>query len=83
MDKITLDEWLLKKLGAVDSKVELCDESGQTLGYFLTPDCYRKMMVEWAKAQVSDDELERARRQEGGRLFSDVIAELRARCAGQ
>jgi predicted AAA+ superfamily ATPase len=83
MEKITVDECIRKKLASVESKVELCDETGKTLGFFMTPDRYRKMVTEWAKAQVSDEELERARGRTGGRLFSDVIAELRARCAGQ
>ena len=67
MGKITLDENLRKKLEAAGPKVELCDETGRTLGYFMTPDYELKMMYAWAKAQVSDEELERASHEVGGR----------------
>ena len=34
MTKVTIDESLRSKLNGMDDQVELCDESGQTMGPF-------------------------------------------------
>jgi hypothetical protein len=41
-------------------EVELCDESGRKIGHFLSDDLYRRVIYDWANAQISDDDANRA-----------------------
>jgi hypothetical protein len=66
MSKVMLDRQLQEKLNGVAFPVELCDESGKTLGHLLPTELYYKLVYAWAKAQVSDEELERAAQEPGG-----------------
>jgi len=75
MNRVILDEASRAKLRGVD-EVELCDESGRPLGHFLSEELYRRLLFDWANAQISDEELERRRRQPGGRVLADIWARL-------
>ena len=75
MNKVMLDEAVRAKLCNAD-EVELCDESGQEVGHFLSTQLYRRLLYDWANAQVTDDELERRRRQPGGRTLAEIWARL-------
>ncbi|OHB84305.1 MAG: hypothetical protein A2V98_18725 [Planctomycetes bacterium RBG_16_64_12] len=75
MNRVILDEAARAKLRGVD-EVELCDESGQPLGHFLSDALYRRLLYDWANAQISDEELERRRRQPGGHALADIWARL-------
>jgi len=75
MDKLTIDSSLRDRLGGLQSGLELCDETGQTLGYFVPvvhddPELYRR-----AAAQISDEELERRRREPGKRRTTQEVLE--------
>lgn len=39
--------------------VKLCDESGEIIGYALTPEQARRLEVELAKVEISKEELDR------------------------
>ncbi|MFH1920482.1 MAG: hypothetical protein ABIP48_11430 [Planctomycetota bacterium] len=75
MNRVILDEPARAKLRGVD-EVELCDESGRPLGHFLSEELYRRLLFDWANAQISDEELQRRRRQPGGRALADIWARL-------
>ncbi|MHB1037390.1 MAG: hypothetical protein ACYC35_25335 [Pirellulales bacterium] len=76
MTKVILDDNLRAKLRNVD-EVELCDESGRGLGHFLSEGLYRRLLYNWANAQVTDEELERRRQQPGGRSLAEIWTQLR------
>jgi hypothetical protein len=76
MSKLVLDPALRAKLNNLDSDVEVCDESGNTIGYFLSAEWHHELLYTWAKAQVTDEELEEARRQTGGRPLEDILKDL-------
>lgn len=78
MNKVVLDEPLRAKLQGLAEQVELHDESGQILGQFLPQQVYHRLVCEWAKAQVSDDELDRIRREPGGRTTAEVLQRLKS-----
>lgn len=80
MQKVTLDPSLGAQFNGLKSEVELCDETGRTVGYFL-PANWHQALYAWANAQVSDEELETARRQTGGRPLADILARLEKPCA--
>jgi hypothetical protein len=76
MQKVTLDASLRSKLNNLDREVELCDESGATVGYFLPATWHQQLLYAWAKAQFTDEELELARQQKGGRTLAEILADL-------
>jgi hypothetical protein len=75
MNKLVLDPALRLKLN-LETEVEVCDEDGRTIGFFLPAAWHRDLLYSWAKANVSDEELDRARRQPGGRPLSEILARL-------
>ena len=76
MTKVTLDESLKSKLNGLAEQVELCDETGQTVGHFLPPDLYRELLLAWADSQISPEELERRRREPRGRTLAEIWKSL-------
>ena len=77
MNKVMLDETLRSKLNGLDTRLELCDESGRTLGYFLPAAEVDRSLYAWAHEQFTDEELELARRQPGGRTTAQVLDHLK------
>jgi hypothetical protein len=76
MNKVIVDDALRCKLNGLDSDVEFCDEAGRTLGHYVPEDFYNKLMYAWLKAQISDDEVERLRKQTGGRPLAEIWKRL-------
>jgi hypothetical protein len=79
MTRVILDADVQAKLPRLDQQLELCDPSGQTLGFFLTVEQYEQLLVEWAKLKFPEDELERGWNEPGERTTPEVIARLRQR----
>ncbi|NQU20538.1 MAG: hypothetical protein HQ567_04595 [Candidatus Nealsonbacteria bacterium] len=75
MTRVVLDEAVQAKLRGVD-EVEFVDRSGHKVGHFLSEKVYHRLLYDWANAQISDEELERRRRQPGGRSLEDIWARL-------
>jgi len=77
MTRVIVDASLQVKLPQLDSSFEFCDESGRTLGYYVpAPDQLREL-YDWAKAQFTDEEVERARREPGELTTAEVLARLK------
>ena len=75
MTKVVVDQGLFATLRSVD-EVELCDESGRSLGHFLSKKLYRRLLYDWANAQITDEELQRRREAPGGRTLAEIWARL-------
>ena len=75
MTRVVLDEAVQAKLRDVD-EVEFVDRSGRKVGHFLSEKVYRRLLYDWANAQISDEELDRRRRQPGGRTLAEIWARL-------
>jgi len=73
MQKIVIDESLRTRLNNCAAELEFLDESGKTLGFFLPPDWHHELLYAWAKTQVTDQELDLARREEGGQSLSAFL----------
>jgi hypothetical protein len=56
--------------------LELCDESGATVGRFLPEEAYRRLIYDWMKSQISDEELDRRLNQPAGRSLAEIWKEL-------
>jgi hypothetical protein len=76
MTKLVVDPTLRTKLENVESELELCDESGRTLGYFVPATQNLRELYDWAKTQITDEELERRKNEPGGRTTAEVLARL-------
>jgi hypothetical protein len=80
MTRLLIDPVLRARLHNLDGELELCDESGQTLGHFLPAERYRELLYQRARAEFSDQkELEEAReeiRATKGLTTAEAIAHL-------
>jgi hypothetical protein len=59
MHKIVLDADLRAKLHDLAQQVEVQDENGNMVGYFVPRRVFRDLLVAWSEAVVPDDEVER------------------------
>jgi hypothetical protein len=73
MSKITLDATLRSKLNGLNEELEVCDESGETLGHFVPTDDYRKLIYLVAELQNphTKEKLEALRNQTGGMTLAE------------
>jgi hypothetical protein len=76
MSKVIVDDDLGAKLNGLEADVELCAPSGESLGFFVPRDEYVKRVYAWAKAEVSDEELQRISEEPGGRPLADIWKRL-------
>jgi hypothetical protein len=77
MVQLNLDSDQLNKLSGVED-AQVYDSSGRLVGHFLSEELYRRLLYDWANAQVTDEELERRRRSPAGRTLSEIFARLQA-----
>ena len=78
MVRVVVKPEILKQLHQLDCELELCDETGQMLGYFVpVGDEDLKEDYEWARRAVSDEELAQARAEPGGRTLHEIMRDLR------
>ena len=74
MTKITIDSETRAKLNGLKDFFQVCDESGQTLGYFLPPGFLKYL------SPFSDEEIERRRQQpRTGRPLKEILNDLESR----
>jgi len=71
MNKVLLNDAVCTELRDLE-EAELCDRSGQTVGHFLSETLYRRLLYDWANAQISDEELQRRLQQPGGRTLAEI-----------
>ena len=48
MIKLTLDPELRERLNGLNEPIELCDETGETVGHFLPDEAFRRMATQLA-----------------------------------
>jgi len=76
MSRVLLDSQLRSKLNGLDDQLEICDESGKTLGRFLPEALYRELLLAWSKADLPDEELQRRREEPRGRTLAEIWDKL-------
>jgi len=76
MTKVMIDDLVRAKLNGLNGQIEFCDLSGQSLGHFLPTDLYKELLSAWAKVHVTDEEVQRARQQTGGRPLVEIWGTL-------
>ncbi len=76
MSKIVLDTQTQILLNGLKAPVEVCDASGQTLGHFLPQKLYQELMRQFVRSQFTDEQVEQARQQTGGRPLAEIWKDL-------
>jgi hypothetical protein len=76
MTKLTLDDFLRAKLNGLNEQMEVCDESGLQVGYFLPREIYQQMLDAWIRTWVSDEEIDRLSRETEGRPLAEIWESL-------
>jgi hypothetical protein len=76
MTRVTLDSETVSKLHDLQEHLELCDQSGRLLGYFVPTE--DKVKYAQTEGQVSDAELNRREAEESGRPLADILRDLDA-----
>jgi len=78
MSKVIVDDELRAKLNGLNADTVFCDPSGQPLGYFVSPEEYRRFQYALALGRHSDEDVERLRQLTGGRPLADIWKDLGA-----
>jgi hypothetical protein len=76
MDKIVLDTDIAGQLSQVHAHVQLCDPTGNTLGYFVPAAEHDREAYEQAKLLWTDEEVEELSKQEGGISTDELLRRL-------
>jgi hypothetical protein len=76
MDQVCLDPRTSSQLCGATSAVKLLDDQGHLIGHFLPPEQYRRLLYEWANAQITDEELQRRLEVPGGSTLAEIWAKL-------
>jgi hypothetical protein len=78
MGKVILDAELRTRLNGLNEPLEVCDESGRTVGHFLPletfDDLYYAALA--AESPHSKEELRRRHRETGGRSLKEIWTSL-------
>jgi hypothetical protein len=74
MVKLTLDPETAAKLSGVQQRVQLCDASGKSLGWFQP--AFRREEFEGLEPPFSEEELRAAEQEQGGRTLDEILADL-------
>jgi hypothetical protein len=77
MDKaLILDDELRAKLNWATESAEIREPNGRVVGYYLPDEVYNRMLVAWANDLVTEEELDQASRQTGGRTLAEIWKRL-------
>jgi hypothetical protein len=75
MTRVTLDQATLEKLRHFRERMEICDESGRSLGYIMPAE--DRSLYESVEVPVSEEQLRKAEQEPGGYTTAEVLAHLR------
>ena len=76
MEKVILEQTIRARLVACTQVVELCDEPGATIGRFVPEELFRSSAYAWARASISDEELDRRAAEPGGSSLAEILQRL-------
>jgi hypothetical protein len=79
MQRILINDASQLELLKSHDRIEVCDKEGFVIGVFVSLGRQDPDLLQWAKSQISDEELERRKSQRGaGRTTAEVIGRLAA-----
>jgi hypothetical protein len=77
MNRMVVDTLVRSRLDNLNSAMELCDESGATLGYFVPASDRQRALYQWVQESVTDEELQVAFDEPGEYTIEEVLADLK------
>ena len=79
MTTVIVDKELREKLKDLNHEVVFCDDTGRTIGRFLPEADYMKILYERARNMITDEELDEAEKEPGGKPLAEIMARLEGR----
>lgn len=79
MEPIVVDDELRSRLNGLARSTEFQSPDGTVLGYFITDQEYQDLVHTQAMAKFSPEDIERLRKQSGGRKLNDILHDLEQR----
>ena len=76
MQRVQVDPPFRDLLVGANGNLELCDPDGNTLGYFVPCGSDRRV-YDWAKGQMSAEDVQERKREVGNMSTDDVLARLK------
>ena len=76
MNRIVVEPSIRASLDNLSSRLELCDESGEILGYFVPASERDPLLYAWARTEFTDEEIDLALQEPGGLTIEEVLADL-------
>jgi len=76
MDKIVLEPAVRSRLSASDRPVAFVDENGVPYGRYVPEELFRSAAYAWARASITDEELDRRAAEPGGSTLDEILREL-------
>jgi hypothetical protein len=77
MSELTVDSATLTKLRQVHERVEIRDEAGELIGYFMPR--VDRLLYKSVEIPISEEELRRRVQKGGGRTLVEILADLERR----
>jgi hypothetical protein len=77
MSRLVLDAATAGKFQAVHERVEVCDASGRTLGYFHPANANNGLSDEDQRGPFTREQLEQFRSEPGGKPLSEILKRLK------
>jgi hypothetical protein len=78
MNAITLDNELRSRLNGLDQEMMFTDERGTPIGFYLPANDYHKLVLHALKIPLSDEEIERRRKEKTGSSLDEIWKRLGA-----
>jgi len=78
MVRYTLDPETSRRLGGATQTVELCDDEGRVIGFFLPEGTPRGLPPVGLETQLTAEEIER-RRKRSGRTLDEILRDVRSK----
>ncbi len=75
MNKVTIDRITLERLNRLGERLEICDESGRTLGYFTPANDHS--LYEGVEPPVTEEELQRREQEAETYSTAEVVERLK------
>lgn len=78
MNRALADDTLRSKLGEFRTQTELFDKEGHVLGIFIPAPVHDAALYDYIAAQISDEELERRKKEPGGKTTAELLEYLQS-----
>lgn len=77
MQRMVIESSFRDLLVKAGNPLELCDDTGQRIGYFVPSGELDRSVYGWVRAQLTDDELQRRKEEAGALSTADVLSRLK------